>query len=66
MNYISVQRTARNEAIALQAKAKAIREAQRGRLDSRHSYMLGLVADRLSLEQGTVEEFILDGDQVSQ
>lgn len=62
MNFI--QRNARNEAIQLQAKAKAIREGQRSRLDPRHRYMLGLVADRVSLEASIVEDFMLDGDQV--
>ncbi len=64
MNYVSVQRVARNEAAILQARAKAIRESQRGRLDSRHGYMLELVADRLSLDTSIVEDFMLDGDQV--
>ena len=61
----SVQKNARNEAIALQAKAKALREQQRTRIDARHKYILGLVADRLDLELSTVEDFMLDGDQVS-
>ena len=62
MSYMS--RNARNEAIALQAKAKAIRESQRARLDPRHRHMLGLVADRVGIETTVVEDFILDGDQV--
>lgn len=61
----SVQKNARNEAIALQAKAKALREQQRTRIDGRHKYMLGLVADRLDLDTSAVEDFMLDGDQVS-
>ena len=61
----SVQKNARNEAIALQAKAKALREQQRTRIDGRHKYILGLVADRLELDQSVVEDFMLDGDQVS-
>ena len=61
----TVQKNARNEAIALQAKAKALREQQRARIDGRHKYMLGLVADRLELELSLVEDFMLDGDQVS-
>ena len=61
----SVQKNARNEAIALQAKAKALREQQRTRIDARHKYILGLVADRLDLELSAVEDFMLDGDQVS-
>lgn len=58
------QKSARNEAVAVQAKAKALREAQRARLDGRHQYMLELVADRLQLELSTVEDYMLDGDQV--
>lgn len=61
----TVQKNARNEAIALQAKAKALREQQRARIDGRHKYILGLVADRLELELSLVEDFMLDGDQVS-
>ncbi len=60
-----VQRNARNEAIALQAKAKAIRESQKSRIDPRHRYILSLVANRVSLEQASVEDFMLDGDQVT-
>ena len=60
----TVQKNARNEAIALQAKAKALREQQRARIDGRHKYMLGLVADRLELDLSVVEDFMLDGDQV--
>lgn len=59
-----VPKTSRNEAIAVQAKAKAMREQQRDRIDARHRYILELVADRLNLEVAAVEEFMLDGDQV--
>lgn len=56
----------RNETVAaVQAKTKALKEQQRARLDNRHQYMLEIVAERLQLESSTVEEFILDGDQVS-
>lgn len=55
--------TAGNTAI-LQARAKALREEQRTKLDSRHKYILALVAERLQLEPSTVEDFMLDGDQV--
>ena len=48
----------------LQARAKALREQQRTRLDARHKYVLGLVASRLELEEAAVEDFMLDGDQV--
>lgn len=61
-----VQKTARsNESVAaMQAKAKALKEQQRSRLDSRHYYMIEIVADRLQLDTEIVEEFLLDGDQV--
>lgn len=62
---LMVQKSARNEAVSVvQAKAKAMKEQQRSRLDSRHYYLLEIVAERLQLNQSTVEEFILDGDQV--
>ena len=64
-NFASVQKNTRNEAVALQAKAKALREQQRARLDGKHKYMIGLVAGRLKLEVSAVEDFLLDGDQVS-
>ena len=56
--------SARNGALALQARAKALREQQRTRMDARHKYVLGLVASRLELEEAAVEDFMLDGDQV--
>ena len=59
-----MQKNSRNEAIAVQARAKALREQQRTRLDARHKYVLGLVANRLDLEESVVEDFMLDGDQV--
>lgn len=60
-----VQKAARNDTAAtLQAKSKALKEQQRSRLDSRHSYLIDIVAERLQLESNLVEEFILDGDQV--
>lgn len=59
-----VQKAARNEAVAVQAKTKAIREQQRSRLDNRHHYIFELVGERLQLDSSTVEEFVLDGDQV--
>lgn len=59
------QKTARNESIAAaQAKTKALREQQRSRLDSRHHYILEIVAERLQLDSNAVEEYMLDGDQV--
>lgn len=60
-----VQKPAHNEAVAaVQAKAKALKEQHRTRLDSRHYYLFEIVAERLQLDPTTVEEFILDGDQV--
>lgn len=61
-----VQKAARNDTAAtLQAKSKALKEKQRSRLDSRHSYLIDIVAERLQLESNIVEEFVLDGDQVA-
>ena len=61
-----VQKTARNDTAAiLQAKSKALKEQQRSRLDTRHSYLIEIVAERLQLDSNIVEEFILDGDQVA-
>ena len=45
---------------------KEHRETQRSKLDQRHRYVLSLVAVHLELEQATVEDFIIDGDQVDQ
>lgn len=45
-------------------RAKAIRDGQRERLDSRHRYLLEYVSDNLKLDQSMVEDFMLDGDQV--
>ena len=60
-----VQKAARNEAVAgVQAKAKALKEQHRTRLDSRHYYLFDIVSERLQLDSNTVEDFILDGDQV--
>ena len=60
------QKSVRNETVAaVQAKAKALKEQQRSRLDSRHYYMFEIVADRLQIESTVVEEFVLDGDQVT-
>jgi len=66
MNFISSVRAVRNHAVtALQAKAKAIREAQKARLDPRHRYIIALVANRIGLDQAVIEDFMLDGDQVT-
>jgi predicted nucleic acid-binding protein len=62
---VVVQKSARNEAVvAVQAKAKALKEQQRTRLDSRHYYLMEIVAERLQLDANVVEEFLLEGDQV--
>lgn len=45
-------------------RAKALRDGQRERLDSRHRYILSYVSDSLKLETSAVEEYMLDGDQV--
>lgn len=47
-----------------QVKAKAFRESQRRRLDGRHKHLFTVVAERVGLEAGVVEDFMLDGDQV--
>lgn len=48
-----------------QARAKAIRDVQRGRIDGRHKYMFNLLGNYFKLDAAAVEEFMLDGDQVS-
>ena len=48
----------------MQLRLKEHRETQRSRLDQKHRYVLSLVAAHLQLEQTTVEDFLLDGDQV--
>ena len=47
-----------------QVTAKAIRDKQKARIDGRHKYMIGVIADMLKLDTATVEDFIVDGDQV--
>ena len=47
-----------------QVTAKATRDKQKARIDGRHKYMIGLIADMLKLDTATVEDFIVDGDQV--
>lgn len=61
----AMQKNTRNKNLALQIRAKTIREQQRSRLDGRHKYLLSLVADRVGLEEAAVEDFMLDGDQVT-
>ena len=61
----SIMQASVNESVKLkQARLKAFRDAQRGRIDGRHQYMIGLVADRLALDAAIVTDFMLDGDQV--
>lgn len=61
----SLMQASINESVKLrQARLKAFREAQRGRIDGRHQYMLGLLADRLEMDVAAITEFMLDGDQV--
>lgn len=59
------KRTKMHASATVQAYARALRESQRARLDARHTYMIELVADMLALAAATIEDFMLDGDQVS-
>ena len=47
-----------------QARAKVIRDAQRGRIDGRHKYMFNLIGNCFKLDTPAIEDFMLDGDQV--
>ena len=61
----SVMQASINESVKLrQARLKAFRENQRGRIDGRHQYMIELISGRLKIEPTTITEFMLDGDQV--
>ncbi len=61
----SLMQASINESVKIrQARLKAFRDAQRGRIDGRHQYMIGLIADRLGLDIASITEFMLDGDQV--
>ena len=44
---------------------KEAKEAKRGTLDARHQHLVSSIATRLGLEDAEVEEFILEGDQVT-
>ena len=48
-----------------QLKLKEEKETKRATLDSRHQYLFGAMATKLGLEESAVEEFLLEGDQVS-
>lgn len=49
-----------------QQKAREELEAKRARLDGRHGYLFSTVADKLAIEVEQIENFMLEGDQVSQ
>ena len=40
-------------------------EAKRARLDGRHNYLFSTIADKLAIEVEQIENFMLEGDQVS-
>ncbi len=48
-----------------QQKLKEEREAKRGSLDARHQHVFGAIATKLDMEDSAVEEFMLEGAQVS-
>ncbi|KPP75577.1 dynein heavy chain 5, axonemal-like [Scleropages formosus] len=50
--------------VDLKQKLKEEREAKRAQLDSRHDYVLSILAFCLSLEKADVEEAILEGSQI--
>ena len=63
----SIMQTTMAESLKLrQMKAKAQREQQRNRIDGRHKHLFTVVADMVKLDPNTVEEYMLDGNQVSQ
>ena len=47
-----------------QMKAKAQREQQRNRIDGRHKHLFTVVGEMVKLDPNTVEEYMLDGNQV--
>ena len=47
-----------------QARIKALREQQRSKIDSRHKYIISLVALHVGLSDAEVEDNLLDGSQV--
>lgn len=49
-----------------QKRKKEEREAKRVTLDSRHQHLFSTVGTKLQMGETEVEDFILEGDQVSQ
>lgn len=47
-----------------QARAKEEKELKKAKLDGRHEYLLGNIADVLNIEYNEVVEHILEGTQV--
>ena len=61
----SIMQTTMAESLKLrQMRAKAQREQQRNRIDGRHKHLFAVVGDMVKLDPGTVEEYMLDGNQV--
>ena len=48
----------------MQARAKEEKEAQRARMDGRHTFILDTVAGRLEMERGDLDEYMLSEEQV--
>ena len=48
-----------------QQKLREEREGKRASLDARHQYLCGILGMKLDMEDSQVEEFLLEGDQVS-
>lgn len=49
----------------LQMRAREEREAKRSKMDGRHEFILSTVADNLDMTIEEVEDFMLEGTQVS-
>ena len=47
-----------------QARAKEEREVKKSKLDGRHEYLLGNIADVLNIEYNEVVEHVIEGTQV--
>ena len=52
--------------LSSQARAKEEREAKKAKLDGRHEYLLGNIADVLNIEYNEVVEHVLEGSQVEE